>query len=1247
MLSWIGCPHPGGRPYSGTLRARSKSTVGHGTVPLSAGIAFALLLSFSIPVFSAFAAADTPRILMIHSYNSNSNWTTEIEKGVREALSEQYGPVSFQLEFMDTRHYSGADYHDRLKSLLTYKLQGRSFDIVLTSDNDAFAFVRANRTQLFSTVPVVFCGINNFTRSMLAGVSGMTGIAEDVSVRETLDIALELHPGLKRIVVIGLTTIPADKANREAFVEQVRTGYGRLKFDFWDAVDTDELANRLPLLGPDTIVVINGIIAEPDGRMLGFAETTTFIRARSSVPLYTLWDVFHHGTLGGKMVTGRMQGRLAGSLAARILKGEDPDKIPVVHSTSANQYFFDLNELSRFRISEDRLPVDSVITNKPSPFYVVSKTYLRTGIAAFLLLACIVVLLAVTIAARKKAEKSLIEGQRWQKALFDNITDFVWMKDREGRVLACNESFRLAFRWEPGAVLGKTDYDLFPSSVADRMRKDDEDVIASRVRGHLEESLEMPGGEMKWFETIKTPVFDKSGRVMGTVGSARDITERKRTEAALARSQNKLKRIIEDSPIPICWADEECRVEFVNQAFVDLFGYRMEDIPTAEEWFRRAYPDEPFRKEAEARWRARIAAARSEGTEMRSTECNVTCKDGSVRTVEIMNTLLEDAILAVFKDTTERKRAEAALHESEQRFKTLAEASFEGIALTDNGIFVDLTEQFANMLACDRNELLGRNVLEFVAPEFRDRAERAHALDEPGPYEFNALRKDGSTFPVEVRARSTLIGGRRLRLTATRDMTAYKAAEEALRRSEERFRLITENMGDLVCQADPEGKYLYTSPSYRRILGYDGNALLGTSVFEQIHPDDRREIMERFRRGFETGEAQEAEYRNTHANGQYLWLRSTANFVYDSEENPLFTVVTTRDVTARREAEAALLESETKFRTLSENSAAAVFITQDDLFVYANATFQDLSGYDEDDLTRLKFWEIAHPDLRQSIRERGYARWRGESEPTRYEAVILTKDGKAKWADVSATLIEYRGRPATLGTGIDISERKQAEQQIKAALEEKEVLLREVHHRVKNNLQAIIYLIDSETDQTRDPQVFQFLKELEERARTMALVYEQLYQSDNLAHIEMVQYLSDLGSNLVQAFGAGRDIPVAVEPGKIWLDVEIGMPCGLIVNELVTNALKHAFPQEKHERGEVRVALHKEDGRYTLRVSDNGVGLPPELRWREARSLGLRLVNLWATHQLGGTISVEGPPGTTFTVTFTERKRREFPNGRG
>ncbi|HOI96631.1 MAG TPA: PAS domain S-box protein, partial [Syntrophobacter fumaroxidans] len=731
---------------------------------MSAGIACALLLSFALLVFSALASADIPRILLIHSYNSNTSWTTEIEKGMREALSEQYGPVSFQLEFMDTRHNSGTDYHERLKSLLTYKLQGRSFDIVLTSDNDAFAFVRANRTQLFPTVPVVFCGINSFTRSMLAGVSGMTGIAEDVSVRETLDMALELHPGLKRIVVIGLTTIPADRANREAFVEQVRTGYERLEFDFWDAVDTDELAKRLPLLGPDTIVVINGIIAEPDGRMLGFAETTAFIRARSSVPLYTLWDVYHYGTLGGKMVTGRMQGRLAGGLAARILKGEAPDKIPVVHSTSANQYIFDQNELSRFRISEDRLPVDSVITNKPSPFYMVDKTFLRTGIAAFLLLACIVVLLAVNIAARKKAEKSLIEGQRWQKALFDNITDFVWMKDRQGHVLAYNESFRLAFRWEPGAVLGKTDYDLFPASVADRMRKDDEDVIASRVRGHLEESFEMPGGETRWFDTIKTPVFDKSGRVMGTVGSARDITERKRAEAALARSENKLKRIIEDSPLPICWADEKGRVEFVNQAFVDLLGYRLEDIPTAEEWFRRAYPDEPFRKETEAQWGARIAAARSEGTKMCPTECNVTCKDGSVRTVEIMNTLLEDAILAVFKDTTERRRVEAALHESEQRFKTLAEASFEGIALTDNGILVDLTEQFANMLACDRNELLGRNVLEFVSPEFRDRAARAQALDETGPYEFNALRKDGSTFPVEVRARSTLIGGRRLRL---------------------------------------------------------------------------------------------------------------------------------------------------------------------------------------------------------------------------------------------------------------------------------------------------------------------------------------------------------------------------------------------------------------------------------------------------------------------------------------------------
>jgi two-component sensor histidine kinase len=202
------------------------------------------------------------------------------------------------------------------------------------------------------------------------------------------------------------------------------------------------------------------------------------------------------------------------------------------------------------------------------------------------------------------------------------------------------------------------------------------------------------------------------------------------------------------------------------------------------------------------------------------------------------------------------------------------------------------------------------------------------------------------------------------------------------------------------------------------------------------------------------------------------------------------------------------------------------------------------------------------------------------------------------------------------------------------------VLLREVHHRVKNNLQAIIALAEMRLDQVGDAPAHLWLKEFQEQARTMSLVYEQLYQSDNLAHVDMLPYLQDLALNVFAAFGEDRKIDLRLEIESISLDVSTAMPCGLIINELLTNALKYAFPPTFVEQKCVTIGLKAEEGRYVLWISDNGVGLPPGQEGQPAQSLGLRLVGLWATHQLGGRLSVESQAGagTTFKVTLSERR---------
>ncbi len=216
----------------------------------------------------------------------------------------------------------------------------------------------------------------------------------------------------------------------------------------------------------------------------------------------------------------------------------------------------------------------------------------------------------------------------------------------------------------------------------------------------------------------------------------------------------------------------------------------------------------------------------------------------------------------------------------------------------------------------------------------------------------------------------------------------------------------------------------------------------------------------------------------------------------------------------------------------------------------------------------------------------------------------------------------------------DITAQKEAEEQIRSALHEKEVLLQEIHHRVKNNLQVMSSLLGLQTDFIQDPRALEVIQATQLRIRSMALIHEELYQSKDLAHINMVEYLQKLSYSLVNAFSSHPGIHLQVEIEDIFFGVDTATPCGLIVNELVSNALKYAFPHG--QKGTVRVALHadpEQAGKHTLIVADDGVGLPAGLDFQNTDTLGLQLVNI-LSQQLKGTVHLQTRPGTIFTLCF-------------
>jgi PAS domain S-box-containing protein len=367
-------------------------------------------------------------------------------------------------------------------------------------------------------------------------------------------------------------------------------------------------------------------------------------------------------------------------------------------------------------------------------------------------------------------------------------------------------------------------------------------------------------------------------------------------------------------------------------------------------------------------------------------------------------------------------------------------------------------------------------------------------------------------------------------------------------------------------------------------------------------------------------------------------LQAFADHAAVAIENARLYEQVRNELAERRRAEEALGESEERLRLLIE-SAEDIVIMQDleGKYLYYNGPSR--YGLEPGDVVGKTPFDFHAPAAATEYVER--IRKVAESGEGVTSESQVNLQGETYWfMDQSYPIRDSAGNVMAVATiSRNITERKRAEKQIRASLREKEVLLQEIHHRVKNNLNVIASLLDLQADTVQDPVALRAFADSRRRIRSMALIHEKLYRSPDLASIGADEYVQEVVDYLAGAYaGGGQPVTLKVQVEDVPLDIDTAIPCGLIINELVANALAHAFPGDgaKAEPSEVTVDLRADDGRYLLTVSDNGVGLPPDLDFRNTQSLGLQLVNL-LTEQLQGTITLDRSGGTSFTIAFGEQ----------
>ncbi|EME70880.1 signal transduction histidine kinase [Paramagnetospirillum caucaseum] len=338
-----------------------------------------------------------------------------------------------------------------------------------------------------------------------------------------------------------------------------------------------------------------------------------------------------------------------------------------------------------------------------------------------------------------------------------------------------------------------------------------------------------------------------------------------------------------------------------------------------------------------------------------------------------------------------------------------------------------------------------------------------------------------------------------------------------------------------------------------------------------------------------------------------------------------------------KSADTALRKSEERFRRVVEAAPnAMVMINAAGVIEMVNAQAERMFGYSRQEMLGQSMeilvperFRHAHPGLRATFTADPKSRPMGEGR----DLNARRKDGSEFPVEIGLNPMDTEDGPMVLSAIVDISDRKHKEEKIRAALREKEILLGEVHHRVKNNLQIVDSLLDLQLSKLDDPVVAGMLRDSQSRIRSMVLIHQTLYQSKDFARVDFAAFLDSLVPNLVASYGLDSNrISLTLQVKDIQLPLSTAIPCGLIVNELVTNVFKHAFPGGR--RGEIRVVLANDgDDQVALSVSDDGIGLPPGLDVENATTLGLQLVCLLA-EQLGGHIEIERSGPTRFSLHF-------------
>ncbi len=725
-------------------------------------------------------------------------------------------------------------------------------------------------------------------------------------------------------------------------------------------------------------------------------------------------------------------------------------------------------------------------------------------------------------------------------------------------------------------------------------------------------------------------------------------------EMKLKRSEENYRTLAENANDIIFIINLEDRIEFVNNYAAKLLGLKPDELlgkprknlfPTVISEKQRLELNRVVKKDISTRIKGKIAFPQCE---MWLDTKLIPLKDKNGETY---------AVMGISRDITDRRTIEDALRKSEEKYRVMVENINDVIFMVNNeGLVTYISPIIEKITSYTQEEIIGQKLSDFVHPDdlkvFMDNISKNVWDGEKVPYEFRIFDKDSSLNFLRISGQKIFKNGEVVGITGVfSDITESKIMEKALKDSEQRLTAVLYGSPIPAFVIDKNHRVLYWNKALEKSSGISAEEVIGTEEHYKAFYSEKRPCMvdilveddigdlSKWYDGCTASESVEDAYQSTDffpkLGNEGKWLHFTAAVIKDSQGSIVGAVETLEDVTERKKAEESLKESEERFRSVVESSTDAIIIGDDNMNIISwNMGANEIFGYKYEEIVGKHLSTILQMEC---MEEDG----NGEEKCSAENIAILEKpveieglrnDGTRFPIEILINSWNIDGELFCTAFIRDITQRKDAEVKIKSSLKEKEVLLKEIHHRVKNNMQIISSLISLQSDYADNEATIKMFEDSKNRIRSMALIHEKLYQSEDISLIDFSDYIESLAGRLLEVYGVvRRRIELRTNVENIFLDIDAAIPCGLIINELVSNSIKHAFPEGR--LGHITIDMNGQDGEYVLMVADDGVGVPEDIDYKNTESLGLQIVQT-LTLQLGGKIELESNGGTRFKIFF-------------